>query len=64
MIHLVAIKIGPRKWKIVSSDVRDKMWPKYDRPDKFIKKMRESGREWVEDQPHWSVIYDKEPVSE
>ena len=44
MIHLVAVKIGKRKWAIISSDMREK----YERPDKLIKKMRESGREWFD----------------
>lgn len=57
MIHLCVVKIGKNKYAIISSDVREK----YERPDKLIKKIRESGREWKEDQPHWSVIYDKEP---
>ena len=57
MIHLVAIQTSPGVWTITSSD----MVEKYEHPDKLIKKMRESGSE---DQPHWSVIYEKEPVSE
>ena len=68
MIHLVAVKIGERKWAVTTSD----MVKKYKISAKLIKKMRESGREWIEDalkkesgsenQPHWSVVYDKEPV--
>ena len=45
MIHLIAIQTSPGVWKITTSDMVDK----YERPDKLIKKIRESGREWVED---------------
>ena len=57
MIHLIAIQTSPGVWTITTSD----MVEKHDRPNKLIQKMRESGKEWKEDQPHWSVIYDKEP---
>ena len=62
MIHLVAVKIGSHKWVVIPSDVRDVREKIYltvkkkiedklaeKKPDKLIKKMRESGREWVED---------------
>ncbi len=44
-IHLCVVKIGKNKYAIISSDVREK----YERPDKLIKKMRESRRKWIED---------------
>ena len=57
MIQLCVVKIAPRKWAVTTTD----MVEKYERAGKLIKKMREQQREWKEDQPHWSVIYDKEP---
>ena len=44
MIHLVAIQTSPGVWTITTSDVVEK----YERPDKLIKKIRESGREWID----------------
>lgn len=45
VIHLIAIATSPGVWTITTSDMREK----YERPDKLITKMRESGREWIED---------------
>ena len=46
MIHLITVKTGPRRWKVISSD----LLAKYERPDKLIKKIRESEKEWIEDE--------------
>ena len=73
MIHLVAIQTSPGVWTITTTEMQWKILAEHhkkaimdyldkkEKAGKLIKKMRESEREWVEDQPHWSVIYDKEP---
>ena len=60
MIHLIAIQTNPGVWKITTTEMQHKYLgnpekcgcalcqSKIERPDKLIKKMRESGREWVD----------------
>ncbi|MBA7694086.1 hypothetical protein ES703_102688 [subsurface metagenome] len=45
-IHLCTIKTGPRRWAITTTDVRAKMWPKYEKAKPEGEKAMEN---WLED---------------